>query len=68
MSHPEDHVPTFNWVFENQPIASGKLTQPSRYKKAEINLQADEKGPQQGDPGSFWIIYLYINIYKQVSK
>ena len=23
--HPEVHVPTFNWVFENQPIASGIL-------------------------------------------
>ena len=42
---------TFHQVFENQPIATEKLTQHSRYKRAEINLPADEKGPQQGDPG-----------------
>ena len=41
---PKDPVPTFNWVFENQRIASGILTQPSRYKRVEINLIADEKG------------------------
>ena len=39
-------VPTFHWFFEYQPIASVILTQPSRYKRAESNLQADEKGPQ----------------------
>ena len=42
---PEDPVPTFNWVFKNQPIASGILTQPSCYKRAERKLLADEKGP-----------------------
>ena len=49
-------MPTFN---ENQPKASGKLTQPYRYKRTESNLLADEKGPQQGDPGSFLIMHLY---------
>ena len=44
--HPVDHVPTFNWVFEYQPIVSETLTQPSPYKRKENNLLADEKGPQ----------------------
>ena len=52
----EDPVPTFNWVFENQPIASKILTQPSRYKRAESKLLSDEKGLQQGDPGSCLVI------------
>ena len=53
----KDPVPT--WVFENQPIESGIITQLSRYNRAETNLLADEKGPQQGDPGSC----LFINLY-----
>ena len=57
--HSVDPVPTFNLVFENQQLASGILTQPSRYKRAENNLLADEKGPQQRDPGSF-LLYIYI--------
>ena len=44
-SEPEEPVPTFNWGFENQPIAAGITTQPSCYKRAECNLLADEKGP-----------------------
>ena len=44
--HAEDPMPPFNWVFENLPIASGILTQPSSYKVEESNLLADEKGPQ----------------------
>ena len=36
-------MPTFNWIFKNQPIVLGILIQPSRYKKAESNLLADEK-------------------------
>ncbi len=56
-------MPTFNWVFENQPKESGILTQPSRYKRAEINLLSDGKGSQQGDPSSCLIcIYIYIYI------
>ena len=44
-----DPVLTFNWVFENQPIIN-----------QESILLADEKGPQQGDPG----IYLgYTSIF-----
>ena len=35
---PDDPAPAFNWVFENQLIASGILTQPSRYNR-------DGKGP-----------------------
>ena len=42
--HPEDPVLTFNWVLENQPIASGILKQPSRYKRTKSNLLADKKG------------------------
>ena len=49
-------IPTYNWVFENQQIASGMLTQLSCYKRVENNLLADEKSPQQGDPG----IYCYL--------
>ena len=30
-------MPTFNLVFEHQPIASETLTQPSCYKRAERN-------------------------------
>ena len=43
--------PTFNWILENQQTASGILTQPSSFNRAESNFLADEKGPQQGDPG-----------------
>ena len=46
MSRHVDPVPTFNWVFGYQPIASQILTQPSRYKGAESNLLAAGKGPQ----------------------
>ena len=35
------------YAFENQPIALGILTQPTRYKRAESNSLADKKGPQQ---------------------
>ena len=44
----KDHVPTFNWVFENQPIAYEYY----RYTRAESNLLAHEIGPQQGGPSS----------------
>ena len=37
-------VPTLNWVFENEGKASGILTHPSNYKRAESNLLADKKG------------------------
>ena len=47
-------MPTFNWVSENQPIASEKLT---RYKSAESNLLADNKGPKHLDPGSCLVIH-----------
>ena len=56
--HPEDPVPTFNWIFENQSIESGILTQTSRYKRPVSNLLADEKGPQQVDPDSCLVIHL----------
>ena len=39
---------TFNWVLENQPMASGILTQSSHYKRTESKLLADQKGSQQG--------------------
>ena len=50
-------MPTFNRVFENQPRASRILRQPRRLKRAESNLLADEKGPQQ------LVVWLYIYIY-----
>ena len=46
-------MPTFNWVFDNQPIASGI----SRYKRA------DEKGTLKRDPGSCLVIHLFLMIY-----
>ena len=63
MTHPEDTVPTFNWDFENQPVPSGILMRPSRYKRAKSNLLADVKGPQQRDPGKV-VVWLYIYIYR----
>ena len=56
-------MPNFNWVLENQPIASVILTQPSRHKRVESNLLADEKGLQQGNPDSCLLIYTSIFIY-----
>ena len=53
-------MPNFNWVIENQPIALGIISLPIRYKRAEINLLADEIGPQQGDLRSCLVIYLYL--------
>ena len=50
-------MPTFNWVLESQPIVSEILKQPSRYKRVESNLLADNNGPQQEDPGSCLVIY-----------
>ena len=61
--HPEYHVLTFNWVFKNQPKASGILTQTSRHKKAEINLLSGVNGPPQGDHGSCLVIHQYLYIY-----
>ena len=43
MPHPMYSMPTFNWVFECHQTATEILTLPSRYKKAESNLLADEK-------------------------
>ena len=51
---------TFAWAFENHSIASGILTQPSRYKRAESNLLSVEKGPQQRNPGSCLVIHLFL--------
>ena len=52
-------MPALYWAFENQPIKSGLLAQPSRYKRVENNLPADDKGPKQGDLGSCLVIHLY---------
>ncbi len=53
-------VPTFNWGLEYQPIESYILTQPSRSKRAESNLLADEKGPQDRGQVVVWVIHLYL--------
>ena len=58
--HPVDLVPTFNWVFGYQPVVSVILSQPSRYKKEESNLLADEKGSQHWIQVFVWVIYLYL--------
>ncbi len=60
MSPSQGPCADFHWVLEKQPIASGILTHPSRYKRAENNLLADIKGPQQGDAGSCLVIHLYL--------
>ena len=44
MTPPCGPCTDFQLVFECQPIALGILTQPNRYKRAESNLLADEKG------------------------
>ena len=49
-------MPTFNWLLENQPIASEVLKQPSGYKSY---LLAVEKGPQLEDPRICLVIHLY---------
>ena len=53
--HLNDLVSTLNWVFENQPMVSGILTQSS----SRNNLLADEKGHWKRWGGS----YLYIHLY-----
>ena len=62
--HPEDMFRLSIGSFKNQPIASGILTQPKRYKRAESKLPADKKGPQQKGPGSCLVIHLYICIHR----
>ena len=59
-SRGRDIVSTFNYVFEYQPIASEILTQPSRYKRAESNLLADEKGPQDRGQVAAFVKHLYL--------
>ena len=56
---PKDPMSTFNWIFENQPIASVILTQQSRYNLAESNLLADEKVLQLRVPKRCLVIHLY---------
>ena len=53
-------MPTFNWVFEYQPIESEILTQPSVYKRAENNLLADEKLEPGSSLGYTSILIVYI--------
>ncbi len=54
-------MPTFNWAFQYQTIVLEILTQPSHYKRAENNLQADENGPHHLNQGSglFLLQYTY---------
>ena len=47
---------------ENQPIASKILTQTSRYKRAESNLLADEKGTHHWNQLDILVIHLYLYI------
>ena len=64
MSPPDDPVPTFNWVFKNQPMAQILLTQPSRYKKKSRKQIADRG--KRSLTGGFrqLVVQLYIYIYK----
>ena len=51
-----NHAQTFNWVFKNQTLALGTLTQPSRCNKAESNLLAEEIG----------YTYKFIDLFNQL--
>ena len=53
---PKDPVQTFNLVFENQPIASGILTQPSCYRAICL---LTKKVPNRGIQIVVWL-YMYI--------
>ncbi len=48
----------------NQPIVSGILKQPSRYKTAESNFLADDKGSQLVDHGSCLVIHLLFIFFR----
>ena len=52
---PKNSVLPFNWAFENQPIASGILIQPSRYKRVESNLLADKRVSNRGNQVFVWL-------------
>ena len=52
-----DHALTFNWVIEYQPIAL-KIKQPSRFKRAESNLLADEKVPHHMCQVVVWVKHI----------
>ena len=41
----ENPTPTFNWVFEYQPIALEILSHPRRYEREENNLLTDKICP-----------------------
>ena len=61
---PALYVPTFNQVLENQPIASGILPPPSRYKRSKAYLLADEKNSR----GIQVVVWLYIYIYRFIVR
>ncbi len=55
---------TLNLVFENKPIASEILTQPSCYKRAQRNFLAYTKNvPHHWNQAVVWVIHLYLYIY-----
>ena len=56
-------MPTFNRVYESQPTVLEILTQQCRYKRAEINLLADEKGRQLWIQVVILIIHISILIH-----
>ena len=61
-------MPTFNLVFEYQPIATKIATQPSRRNKSsENNLLGDEKGPHHWNLSVYsfdLVIIFYLNRLK----
>ncbi len=56
-----DPLPTYNGVFEYQPVTSEILTQPSRYNRGENNLLADENGPQNTE-----MDYISIHLFSDI--
>ena len=60
LSQPRGPCPDYYWVFEYQLIASGILTQLSRYNRAKKQFASRRKGPQHWIQLVILIIYLYI--------
>ena len=54
-------MPTLNWVFKNQPIMSGILTQLSSKKQ----LPANEKDHWKSEANNYLYIHLY---YRSVAE
>ena len=59
-----DSVPTFNWVFVYQPIASEILKHNSQVARAEINLLADKRSPPLEPTSCLSYISILMHLFK----